>query len=426
MTSKSPIVALNISKNQQTNNHLEEFHNQSTTYCIRKDTHNNSTDEINKDLDHISDGESDSTYWHIEQSHPHNIQLVSSSTLTRKILEASANCNQSELKGISKLNIVHKDLTSLGVSILGQWCPKLQLFIINESRLNTLKGAFCGCEKSLEYVFVKNNLLNDFKGLESLYNLKVLFLEGNFISHIGPCTNEQNNLEGSRVIISKTSKKNCLSSNPCTSCRSWQGTPRFVKEKNDIVSYDCLTSRHVYSQYTKSLWPKLKRLYLSNNRITRIWELCNLCPNLEVLDLGCNELVTLGGCEGQALIGLKNLQILDVGQNKIKGRSLWKGLNHCPLLVSLVASRNQLTKLPTHFGNVMLREIWLNGNYIKCLACKAWLPNLQRFYLQDNLIDNLESFLCCPSLEVSLFLHLIFLFLITNVHIFFELILKVL
>jgi Leucine-rich repeat (LRR) protein len=87
-------------------------------------------------------------------------------------------------------------------------------------------------------------------------------------------------------------------------------------------------------------------------------------------------------------------------------------LNHCPVLVSLIASRNRLTELPTHFGSVMLREIWLNGNSIKCLACNAWLPNLQRFYLQDNLIDNLESLLGCPSLEVIVLPHVLLLLIL--------------
>ena len=407
LASKSPLVDLEISKNQPKDFNIDKFYHQKGTYYIRQGRCVANADGIGEDLGH--ECESDINYWHAPQLQSPSIHSLSSNILTRKILEASACCNQMELQGVSKLNIIYKDLTSLGVGILGQWCPKLQIFMINENRLSTLKGAFDGCEGSLEYVIVKNNLLNDFKGLESLHNLKVLFLEGNFISYVGPFIVVQTNGEES---MEKKSKNYFLSTSPRTSCRSWQGTPRFIEEKDDIASPGYLTSRNIDSQHTRSLWPKLKKLCLSNNRITRIWELGNLCPNLEILDLGSNELVALGGCDGRALIGLRNLQVLDIGQNKIKGRSLWKSLNHCPLLVSLIASRNRLTELPTHFGSVMLREIWLNGNSIKCLACNAWLPNLQRFYLQDNLIDNLESLLGCPSLEVIVLPHVLLLLIL--------------
>lgn len=405
---------LGITKPQQRDNNTNELWWQSNSHCTREGRNQGTKEEIEQVvvLDYGNeDGNGDDEYWYTPRSHSCSVQSLATCTLTRKILEASAHCNQTELRRIVKLNIMHKDLTSLGVGILGQWCPKLQIFMIEENRLNTLKGAFYGCEGSLEYVLVKHNLLNDFKGLELLQNLKVLFLGGNFISYIGPSTEVCMDQEvvyktvGMGPQMTTSENSSCLSSTPRTLCRSWQGTPRFLEDKNDLHS--CLTSRNSHRQRTRCLWPKLKKLCLGKNRIVRVWELGSLCPNLEVLDLGSNELVTLGGCDGRALVGLKNLRVLDIGQNKIKGQSLWKGLTHCPLLVSLVASRNRLTELPTHLGSVMLREIWLNGNSITCLASKAWLPNLQRFYLQDNLIKNLESFWGCPSLEVNLVLHLI-------------------
>lgn len=410
LESKSPIETLEFLEHQQKNINVNELCHQSNAYCLKPSRYAGTPDEIDEDLDHTNEANTDNDYWQTSRPHSRAIHSLSSNTLTRKLLESSAHCNQIELQGISKLNITQKDLTSLGIGILSQCCPKLRIFVIDENRLSTLKGAFHGCEGSLEYVLVKNNLLNDFKGLESLHNLKVLFLEGNFISYIGPGIELQTNLEDINVGKPKTSKYNCFSTSPHGAYRSWQGTPRFVEEKSEIGFRGCLTFRNINNQYARGLWPKLKKICLSNNKIARIWKLGNLFPNLEVLDLGCNELITLGGCEGRGLVGLKNLRLLDVGQNKIKGRSLWKALNYCPLLVSLVASRNQLTTLPTHFGSVMLREIWLNGNSIKCLGCKAWLPNLQRFYLQDNLIENLESLLGCPSLEVNLRLDQRFLF----------------
>jgi len=391
-------------------------------YHIEKRRNLGTKDEIEKVgivLDSRNeDGSSEDEFWHTPRSQHiqrSDVPFLTTCILTRKILEENAHCSQTELYRIVKLNIRHNDLTSLGVGILGRWCPMLKFFTIDVNKLSTLKGAFHGCEESLEYVLVKENLLNDLKGLESLQNLKVLSLEGNFISYIGPSikVHKDPNVFDNRVktgpktttMMTTSSGSNgfcasMLSLTPRTLCQSSQGISRFLEDKND--PWVCLTSQNIPIQHAPDIiWPKLKKMCLKNNCISQIWELGSMCPNLEELDLGSNELVTLGGCDGGALIGLKNLRLLDVGQNKIKGRSLWKDLSHCPLLVSLVASRNQLTELPTHLGSVMLREIWLNGNFIRCLACKAWLPNLQRFYLQDNLIDNLESLWGCPSLEVT-------------------------
>ncbi|EFJ04888.1 hypothetical protein SELMODRAFT_431994 [Selaginella moellendorffii] len=103
---------------------------------------------------------------------------------------------------------------------------------------------------------------------------------------------------------------------------------------------------------------------------------------------------------GTALTGLNQLRVLDVGQNRLKGPSLWDALRNCPLLMSLVASRNRLTDLPTFAGSVLLRELWLNGNVIRKLSSVAWMPNLQRLYLQDNSIDTIEPLWGCPALEV--------------------------
>ncbi|XP_024367013.1 uncharacterized protein [Physcomitrium patens] len=394
LPSKRRAEPLGISKTQQ-DVVLKTHHHQSGAHYTREAIDISSVEE-NGVVDHVIDGD----YWYTLRPHLRGMESSSSCTLTRKLLESSAHCNRTGLLGVTKLSIPHKELTSLGIGMLGRWCPKLRIFMINENRLSTLKGAFYGCEGSLEYVLVKDNLLNDLEGLESLQNLKVLFLEGNFISCIGSGTGVQIDSEEMNVAAAKTSGSSCLSTTPRASCRSYQGTPRIAEVRTDSTRRECVTSRDTNKHRASTLWPKLEKLSLGNNRISRIWELGSLFPNLEVLDLRSNELVTLGGYEGKGLSGLKHLRLLDVGQNKIKGRSLWNGLGHCQLLVSLVASRNRLTELPTHFGSVMLREIWLNGNCIRRLACKAWLPNLQRFYLQDNLIDNLESLYGCPSLEV--------------------------
>ena len=307
--------------------------------------------------------------------------------LTPTLLAQSASCKQVELQKVLRLDVGAHGLTSLGNGIIGRLCSNLQNFICGVNKIKTpLGGAFQGCENSLRHVSIKDNFLTTLDGLESLCNIEVLNLEGNALSNIFPI--------GEDDVVHKTSTYKAHAP-LCLYCNQ-QDVATCLQDKIDLKVVDCVNCEKL----TSTTWPHLKALFLGFNKIDKVSMLAKLCPNVEVLDLASNQLVTLGGCNGVALLGLRQLRHLDVGQNKLKGDNLWKGLMHCPMLMSLVASRNRLTNMPTHLGNVMLREIWLNGNAIRCLSCKAWLPNLQRLYLQDNLIDTLEPCWGCPSLEV--------------------------
>lgn len=326
-------------------------------------------------------------------SKPQNLHIIyedkqMNRRLTPTLLAESANCKQVELQKILRLDVGAHGLTSLGNGIIGRLCPNLQRFICGVNKLKSpLGGAFQGCEKSLRHVSIKDNFLTALDGLESLCNIEVLNLEGNALSNFFPI--------GEDDVVHKPST-NQAHAPLCLYCNQ-QHVTTCLQDKIDLKVVDCASCENL----TLATWPHLKALFMGFNKIDKLPMLAKLCPNVEVLDLASNQLVTLGGCHGEALLGLRQLRHLDVGQNKLKGDNLWNGLMHCPMLMSLVASRNRLTNMPTHLGNVMLREIWLNGNAIRCLSCKAWLPNLQRLYLQDNLIDTLEPCWGCPSLEVK-------------------------
>lgn len=354
--------------------------------------------EEGEDLEINNEGIEEEHEWLVErlQQLDHN-RCLPSSELTQAMVERSSDCSKDALHGLIKLNLAHEELSSLGEGNLARWCPKLRTFMVDMNRLFTLRGAFQGLEQTLEYVYVKDNLLSDLVGLESLSNMKVLYLEGNSITQISVSQQTQH----------KAEEKDFYEDPIYSTARP---SPTSLIEIHDLgrgrkctgICSGTETDIYIHA----NAWPRLKKLCLGFNKLTKVSRMGILCPNLEVLDLGSNLLVTLGGYEESALLGLQQLRILDVAQNRLKGRSLWEGLKHCPMLVSLVASRNQLTELPTHLGSAMLRDIWLNGNAIRRLACKAWLPNLQRLYLQDNLIDTLEPLWGCPSLEASLKLHL--------------------
>ncbi|KAI5072692.1 hypothetical protein GOP47_0012798 [Adiantum capillus-veneris] len=299
--------------------------------------------------------------------------------LSRTLLEQKLNCCGRDLQNVSFLNLNHEGLSSLGDSVLNHWCPKIRILTADMNRLNSLKNAFAGYEETLEQLSLKDNFLCELNGLECLRNLQVVHLDGNYLLHV--CASNLNLLEE----FSKEGFRDNVNIDVVGQGR------RKVVLPISLGSARCLPLL---------CWRSLREFGVSCNRISKVERLGLLCPNLEVLDLGSNNLVSLGWSEESALFGLRCLRVLDVGQNRLKGSSLWDNLRHCPLLVSLVASRNRLEDLPTHDGSVFLRELWLNGNSIRCFACAAWLPNLQRLYLQDNEIDTLMPICGFPSLEV--------------------------
>jgi Leucine-rich repeat (LRR) protein len=296
-----------------------------------------------------------------------DVGLAAPLILNGSLLEQKHNCLGKDLQTLSFLNLNHEGLSSLGEVILSYWCPSARIFTADMNRLSSVSNAFIGYEETLEQLSLKDNFLCDLSGLEHMHKLQVLHLDGNYILQVTASSFSlpQNNTE--RIGLTALGHLN-------------------YKDKAKIEPRAC--------------WPDLKEFGLSCNRISKIERLELLCPKLQVLDLGSNNLSSLGGLEESGLLGLQCLRVLDVGQNRLNGKSLWDSLIHCPLLVSLVASRNLLQELPTHVGSIFLRELWLNGNIIKCFSCIAWMPNLQRLYLQDNEIDTLMPIWGLPSLEV--------------------------
>ncbi|MCO5553979.1 hypothetical protein L7F22_007505 [Adiantum nelumboides] len=299
--------------------------------------------------------------------------------LSRTLLEQKLNCTGRDLQNASFLNLNHEGISSFGDSILDRWCPKIRILTADMNRLNNLKNVFAGYAETLEQLSLKDNFLCELNGLECLHKLQVIHLDGNYLLHV--CASNLKLLDQS----SKHGSRDHLDTDAVGQVRGKVLLPLLFQKAR------CLPPL---------CWRSLREFGASCNRISKVERLGLLCPNLEVLDLGSNNLVSLGWSQESALVGLRSLRVMDVGQNRLKGSSLWDNLRHCPLLVSLVASRNQLEDLPTHTGSAFLRELWLNGNSIRCFSCTAWLPSLQRLYLQDNEIDTLKPICSFPALEV--------------------------
>eukprot|EP01018_Ginkgo_biloba_P018670 Gb_31753 [translate_table: standard] len=317
-----------------------------------------------------------------------NMAFSAPLVLTKSIIECRLNCKWNDFASVLSVDLSYEGLSSLGEGVLGYWCPRMKVFTADANRLTDLHNAFRGCEESLEKISLKENFISSFHGLEHLYNLEVLHLEGNCITQMMVSGASGNQVSGTRATLEVNDHLMREAQN------------KVLDKKRENHKHDLSLYKERTKELSNTLWPKLKELHLGCNRITNVFELGKLCPDLEVLDLGSNNIVYLRGTRGLSLAGLKNLRVLDVGQNKLQGCSLWEALKDCPLLVSLISSRNKITEIPHHFGSALLREIWLNGNAIKQLPSTIWMPNLQRLYLQDNAIDTLEPLLGCPSLEV--------------------------
>ena len=160
---------------------------------------------------------------------------------------------------------------------------------------------------------------------------------------------------------------------------------------------------------------ELRSLSASNNQLTRIpSSYFASCESLQRLELFHNKIVSF---DDSCFANLPSLTHLDLGNNMLtalSGEALSTG---CPLLQTLILSRNKLTEPPWPLHLPLLKALWLNGNQIERLSSwlpssasgKAstvcsfplFLPSLQKLFLQDNQLKRLDRhvFSCCPLLQ---------------------------
>ncbi len=214
---------------------------------------------------------------------------------------------------------------------------------------------------NLEYLDASQCELKDMKGIASLTNLRVLYLQRNVISDITP--------------IKKLTQLEILSLNG-----------------NQITSISSLASL-----------TKLKELYLRDNKIDDITALSKL-KKLNVLELGINKIKKV-----DALSSLKNLKQLSIENNEI---SDLKGIKDLTGLLSLNLSnnkisdlqnlkkltsleilylqRNSISDIQVLSGMTKLKELSLNGNKISSLKPLAKLTSLEKLYLKDNKLTSIS------------------------------------
>lgn len=152
--------------------------------------------------------------------------------------------------------------------------------------------------------------------------------------------------------------------------------------------------------------PKIKELYLANNKITKIENLQELVP-IKNLELGSNRLREIENLEN-----LVNIETLWLGRNKI---TEIKGINHLSHLRILSLQSNRLTEIGvkglvglncleelylSHNGITdidglqslkQLRTLDISANKIKTLVGLNELPDLDEIWCNDNLVDSMDN-----------------------------------
>ena len=180
-----------------------------------------------------------------------------------------------------------------------------------------------------------------------------------------------------------------------------------------------LDSNRISDLSAVSVLREMRSLSASNNQLTRIpSSYFTGCESLQRLELFHNKIVSV---DDSCFAHLPSLTHLDLGNNMLttlSGEALSRG---CPLLQTLILSRNKLTEPPCPLHLPLLKALWLNGNQIEKLSLwlpslaagrlksndpercsfQLFLPSLQKLFLQDNQLKRLDRhvFSCCPLLQ---------------------------
>jgi len=125
------------------------------------------------------------------------------------------------------------------------------------------------------------------------------------------------------------------------------------------LSYNWLTGINVTDQI--AFWTSLQRMNLSNNRFTTISDKLFDLPNLQVLDVGNNQLE--GPLTGNNLASSTLLRTLRLHENDMKG-SIPSEIGLLGKLENLELDGNVFTgSIPSEIGNLsLLKELMLYGN----------------------------------------------------------------
>eukprot|EP00946_MAST-07B_sp_MAST-7B-sp1_P004319 g4319.t1 len=240
----------------------------------------------------------------------------------------------------------------------------LACIVANCNKITHVNG-LAGVVPELRSLSLRDNCISD-SGLADVATLTAESLEYLCI--------EMNEITSLRPIVVNTDKDNADDVATVTRMSLLRG---LLASNNKISDLSPLCSRNREAPP----FPYLERLSLYRNSVQWIpRELTFSLRWLRHLDLGRNELMTLDGVQFK---WMPLLQVLILYENKIADNAL-----------------------PT-LRNVLLKELWLNGNRFKELRFHedlSWAPSLESLHVHDNNIQTLSSLSCIPfvrSIDLS-------------------------
>lgn len=130
-------------------------------------------------------------------------------------------------------------------------------------------------------------------------------------------------------------------------------------------------------------YPNLRNLNLEKNMIRNVTGVFNNVKNLQLLNLGENDIAEIGR---ETFKGMTNLVVINLNNNKI--RRLEPGVFENQYMVTVNMSGNRLEEIDTRsFSSLLdLHEVDLSHNQINSIKNGAFdnIPNLRKLHLQHN------------------------------------------
>ena len=147
---------------------------------------------------------------------------------------------------------------------------------------------------------------------------------------------------------------------------------------------------NIISEINQISYPSLRFLNLEKNMIGNVTGVFNLLQNLQVLNLGENDIDEL---TGDTFAGMTNLLHINLYNNKIK--KLKPGVFENQFLTKVNLSGNLLDEVESKaFSQLpILEEVDLSSNQIAAIDTGAFdgIPHLKRLHLQDNNLVNINN-----------------------------------
>jgi internalin A len=263
-------------------------------------------------------------------------------TFTDKALEQSVRDKLSKESGkisVAEVKNIYRIQLKIGVKSLKDLSKFTNLEYLEASQLGLKSIAGIGGLKNLRVLYLQRNYITDISALKELTKLELLSLNGNQISSISALSGLKN-------------------------------LQQLYLRENKITSIAAL-----------SKLTKLDTLEAGKNKVSTIVSLKNL-KNLESLALDQNQIKDI-----TSLQALTKLSYLNLGNNQITNV---KPLKKLIGMDTLYLQRNSVSDIGSLSTLVKLKFLSLNGNKIIDLKPITKLTLLEKLYLKDNRIKSVS------------------------------------